>query len=146
MGTQQSSASRGHRNRSAIARWLAVIGLLLALVPAFAPAAQAADQATITIAAVAGDGVTPMPFARFQVINSAGELITTRETTPPNGVVSIDIDLTDPDMTYTVTMETPPACATKPADQEVGPFAAGDSVELTFETTFEDNCVLGGIS
>ena len=49
-------------------------------------------------------------------------------------------------MTYTVTMETPPACATKPADQEVGPFAAGDSVELTFETTFEDNCVLGGIS
>ena len=65
----------------------------------------------INITAVAGDGVTPLPFARFQVIDSNGELITTRETTPPDGVVSIDIDLTDPELTYTVTMETPPACA-----------------------------------
>jgi hypothetical protein len=129
-----------------MARWLAVIGLLLALAPAFAPTAQAADQATINITAVAGDGVTPLPFARFQVIDSNGELITTRETTPPNGVVSIDIDLASPDLTYTVTMETPPACAEMPDDQVVGPFAAGDSVDLTFQTSFEDNCDLGGIS
>jgi hypothetical protein len=125
---------------------LAIIGLLLALVPAFSPGVLAADQATINITSVADDGVTPMPFARFQVIDSNDQLLTTRETTPPNGTVAIDIDLSDPDMTYTVTMETPPACATKPADQVVGPFAAGDSVDLTFETAFETDCILGGIS
>jgi hypothetical protein len=143
---QLRSAKHGQRHRLVAARWFALLGLILALVPAWAPAVHAADQATINITAVADDGTTPLPFARFQVIDSDGTLITTRETTPPDGTVSIDIDLTDPSLTYTVTMETPPACANKPDDRDVGPFAAGDSVDLTFETSFDDGCTLGGIS
>jgi hypothetical protein len=144
MGTHQNSVTR-KRHRLGAARWFAMIGLMLALIPAWTPAVRAADQATINITAVADDG-TPLPFARFQVIDSNGTLVTTRETTPPNGTVSIDVDVTDPSLTYTVTMETPPACATKPADQDVGPFSDGDSVDLTFETSFESSCDLGSVS
>ena len=136
MVTQNSSAKLGHPHRLVAARWFALLGLILTLIPAWAPAVRAADQATINITAVTDDG-SPLPFARFQVIDSNGTLITTRETTPPDGTVSIDIDLTDPSLTYTVTMETPPACAEKPDDQDVGPFSAGDSVDLTFETSFD---------
>ena len=135
-----------NRFRLAVWRWLAALGLMLASVSMWVPAARAADQATIKITSVVADGSTPLPFARFQIIDSNGELITTRETTPPDGTVSIDIDLTNPEMTYTVTMETPPACALQPDDQVVGPFEAGDSVDLTFETSFEDDCDLGSVS
>jgi hypothetical protein len=131
--------------RARLARWLALVGLVLALMPIWTPGAAAADQATINITSLADDG-TPLPFARFQVVDGAGQVLATRETTPPDGTVSITIDLTDPEMTYTVTMETPPACGIKPDDQVVGPFASGDSVDLTFETSFENGCQLGSIS
>ena len=138
--------SRGARPGSTIYRWLAIVGLILALAPAWTPVARAADQATLNITSVGDDGTTPVPFARFQIIDSDGNLIATRETTPPDGTVSVDLDLGNPDLTYTVTMETPPACAIQPDDQVVGPLQAGDSVDLTFETAFESNCTLGGIS
>lgn len=126
-------------------RWFALIGLVLALAPIWTAGAQSGGQATITITSLADDG-TPLPFSRFQVIDSAGELLTTRETEPPDGSVSIAINLTDPALTYTVTMETPPACALMPPDQVVGPFADGDAVDLTFQTSFEAGCELGSVS
>src|SRR5688500_6817960 len=120
MGTSPRNTRTG-TGRIPVVRWLALIGLMLALAPAWSVSAQSGGQATITITSQADDG-TPLPFARFQIIDSTGELISTRETEPPSGTVSIPIDLTDPSLTYTVTMETPPACADMPPDQEVGPF------------------------
>ena len=139
------SVTNARSGRLPAVRWLALLGLLLALLPAASAGAQSGGVATITITSLTEDG-TALPFARFQVIDSTGELLTTRETEPPGGTVSIAIELTDPDLTYTVTMETPPACAVMPPDQEVGPFDDGDSVDLTFTTSFEDDCVLGSVS
>ena len=144
MGTSPRNSGR-YAERFPLVRWLALIGLVLTLAPAWSVNAQSDGQATITITSLADDG-TPLPFSRFQVIDSTGELITTRETEPPSGTVSIPIDLVDPSLTYTVTMETPPACADMPPDQEVGPFAAGDVADLVFETSFDAGCELGSVS
>ena len=43
-------------------------------------------------------------------------------------------------------METPPACAAQPDDQDIGKLADGDEVDLTFEVDFQDDCVLGSVS
>jgi hypothetical protein len=145
MGTHIGHLLKGASAQTRLGRWLALVGFLLAIVPAWAPDVLAADQATINITSLTDVG-TPLPFARFQVIDSAGQVLTTRESTSPDGTVSITVDITDPEATYTVTMETPPACGIKPDDQVVGPFAAGDSVDLTFETAFENGCQLGSIS
>ncbi|HQY30880.1 MAG TPA: SpaA isopeptide-forming pilin-related protein, partial [Thermomicrobiales bacterium] len=62
------------------------------------------------------------------------------------GIATTTIDLGDADETYTVTMETPPACAVQPEDQALGTLSDGDEVDLTFMTTFAADCDLGGIS
>ncbi len=143
MGTQQ------HRSHfvSPLVRIFALFGLVFALAPAWSVAAQEGGTATITVTSFADDGSTPLPFARFQVLNGDGEVLETRETTPPDGKTTFTIDLTDDaEATYTVTMETPPACAIQPEDQVVGPFVDGDSVDLSFLVSFESGCTLGAIS
>lgn len=143
MGTQQ----RNGQSVSRFVRMFALIGLLIALAPALSVSAQSGGTATINVTSFGEDGATPLPFARFQVLSADGEVLSTRETSPPDGKTSFTIDLTDDgEATYTVTMETPPACAIQPEDQIVGPFTDGDSVDLSFSVSFDAGCNLGAIS
>ena len=143
MGRQQSK----NHLVSRLVRIFALFGLVLVMAPTLPILAQSEGTARINVTSFADDGSTPLPFARFQVLNGDGELLATRETTPPDGKTSFTIDLTDDsEATYTVTMETPPACAIQPEDQVVGPFTDGDSIDLAFSVSFGADCTLGAIS
>lgn len=141
MGMESISGRAVHR----LFRMLGLFVLLLALIPALPAAAQSDGTATVTVTSLADDGSTPVPFSRFQLLDPEGEVLSTRETAPPNATTTFTIDFAA-DATYTVTMETPPACAFQPEDQTVGPFEDGDSLDLTFTVAFEEGCTLGAIS
>src|SRR4051794_32890130 len=69
-----------------VLRALMAVGLLLSVVSAFAPTIRAADgTATVVITSLADDGTTPLPFARFQLIDSDGNILATQESAPPTG-------------------------------------------------------------
>ncbi|HRA48922.1 MAG TPA: hypothetical protein PK819_12710, partial [Thermomicrobiales bacterium] len=110
-------------------RLLAFLGVLFGLLGGLVTQVSAAGTATIVVTSVASDGVTPMPFARFQVLDSNGTILSIRESAPPDGIATMTIDLGDADETYTVTMETPPACAVQPEDQALGTLSDGDEVD-----------------
>src|SRR3954447_20173115 len=131
----------------ALLRAGAILALLGGWMQSAPTGARAADgQATIVITTLATDGTTPIAFARYQLIDSDGNVVVTRESAPPDGIATIDVELGDSNLSYTVSMETPPACAAQPDDQDIGKLAAGDEVDLTFEVDFQNDCVLGSIS
>jgi hypothetical protein len=123
-----------------------VAGLFLPTLSGRAVRAQDGGQATIVVTSYAEDGVTPLPFARFQVTDSLGNVYPARESAPPDGVATLTVDVFDDSVTYTVAEETPPACGIAPEPQVVEQLAAGETEELTFTTSFEEDCDLGAIS
>lgn len=120
---------------------------LLAMLPLTATNAAAQGATTITLTSFAGDGKTPLPFARFQVTdNSTGTVYGPLETPPGTAKVVFTIALTDPNATFTVKEETPPACGIAPDPLVVGPLVAGDNLNVEFATNFDATCNQGAIS
>lgn len=123
-----------------------VAGLFLPTLAGRQAQAQDGGQATIVVTSYQEDGETPLPFARFQVTDSLGNVYPAREAAPPDGVATLTVDVIDDSVTYSVAEETPPACGIAPEPQVVEQLAAGETEELSFSTSFEEDCDLGTIS
>lgn len=135
-----------HVQSAGIVRIVALLVLMFGSLGGWQQQAQAAGTAQVVITSLADDGSTPLPFARFQVLDADGNVLATRESEPVTGIATIDFELGDADQTYSVSMETPPACAEQPADQQLGTIEDGDVIDLTFQTSFLADCNLGSIS
>ncbi len=119
--------------------------LVLSALPIFTEVADAQETVTITVSTTDIDGVTPMPFARVRATSSDGTVYGPRET-GLQGTVSFQVELTSPEMTVTVDVETPPACGVAPDPQTVGPFVAGDSVGVSLAIGTEAGCSQGTLA
>ena len=126
----------------AIAITLVLLGSAL---PSMADLTAAQGTTSVAIQAFDADGVTPLPFARFQVVDSTGFDYGKRET-GLDGTTTFSIEANGDGRTYTVSMETPPACGIAPEPQIIGPFAGGETESLSFVTTFDPNCNLGTLA
>ena len=132
--------------RYGAARVLALMLLVLGFIGGIQPDVRAAGTAQVVITSLAADGSTPLAFARFQVIDGDETVLATQESEPVTGIATIDFALGDENQTYRVSMETPPACAEQPDDQDLGTVGDGDVIDLTFQTSFLADCDLGSIS
>lgn len=120
---------------------------ILALLPLTATPGAAQGTTTITLTSFAGDGTTPLPFARFQVTdNSTKTVYGPLETPPGSAQVVFTITLDDPDATFTIEEETPPPCGIAPDPLVVGPLTEGDNLDVEFATDFDDTCNEGSLS
>lgn len=119
---------------------------LLSMVPLTTSTVSAAGEASITVSALLDDGATPLPFTRIQITDSNGTVYGPRETTPPDGTVTFIVDTVDDSTTFTVEVETAPACGLTPDPVEVGPLAEGETANVEFQIGFDEGCNLGSIS
>ena len=138
---------RGGHHRTA-QRWLmGVIALILALtaIPVQSDPAAAQGVATITVTSLDGDGVTAVPFARFQAVSSNGIVYGPLET-GLDGTVSFAVDTVGGTATYSIVEETPVACGIPPEPVDVGPLTDGESVAVDVVTETDPNCNLGTLA
>jgi hypothetical protein len=137
---------RGRQRRSRLFGAM-VIALVLAigLIPVQVDPVSAQGTATITVVSLHDDGVTPVPFARFQVVSSGGAVYGPLETRL-DGTVSFSVDTAGGSATFTIVEETPVACGIAPEPVEVGPLADGESVTVDVVTETDPNCNLGTIA
>jgi hypothetical protein len=127
---------------------IAVVAIaILAMLPLTATGAAAQATTTITLTSFAGDGATLLPFARFQITDdSTGTVYGPLEAPPGTAQIVFTLDLVDPDATFTIEEETPPACGIAPDPLTVGPLIEGDDLDVEFATDFDANCDLGSLS
>ena len=128
--------------------WHVIIALLAlcTMLPAMTNTARAAGTATITVKSFEADGTTPLPFARFQVTDSNNADYGKLESAPGSGEAVFTVDLSSDNLTFTIAMETPPACGVAEAPKTVSKLKDGDNKAVTFKTSFDPNCALGSIS
>ncbi|MEA2510925.1 MAG: large repetitive protein [Thermomicrobiales bacterium] len=120
---------------------------ILAMLPLTAIGSAAQATTTITVSSFTGDGVTPLPFVRFQVTdNATGTIYGPFETPPGTAQVVFTIELTDPEATFTIEEETPPPCGIAPDPLVVGPLVEGEDLPVEFSTDFDDTCDQGALS
>ena len=121
--------------------------VILTVLPAVTDTATAtAGAATITIKSLAADGAAPLPFARFQVVDSNGVDYGKLESVPGSGQAVFTVDPGAGDITFTITEETPPACGIAEAAKTVKGLKDGDDKAVEFKTSFDQNCGLGSVS
>src|SRR5262249_12178902 len=114
---------------------------ILAMLPLTATVGAAPGKTTITLTSFSADGKTPLPFARFQVTdNSSKKVYGPLEAPPGTAQIVFTITLDDPNATFTIEEETPPACGIAPDPLVVGPLVAGDNLAVEFATDFDKTC------
>src|SRR5437867_4268291 len=133
-----NTAGNRHGGRGRLLHVAVAAIAILVMLPLTATNSAAQGTTTITLTSYAGDGTTLLPFARFQVTDdSTSTVYGPLEAPPVTAQVVFTITLVDPDATFTIEEETPPACGIAPDPLVVGPLVEGDNLDVEFATDFD---------